>query len=57
METITNIQDLRSQLEAAEAEFATLAFDNNGNAVDREYTDKVWAQIEELQTKLFGHPL
>jgi len=42
------INEINAELQVLETKIATLNFDENGNAVDREYADKLFSREEEL---------
>lgn len=52
-----NIQDIRKQLDEVNAKIEKLNFDENGNAIDREYTDELFALAEKLEEQLLGKSL
>jgi hypothetical protein len=49
-----NREEIKAELAALETKIATLNFDENGNAIDREYADKLFSRKDELCDMLFG---
>jgi hypothetical protein len=49
-----NIQEIRAELDKVNAQIETLDFDNNGNALDREFADKLFTREAELFDMLMG---
>lgn len=52
-----NIQEINKNLQIVNAQIETLSFDENGNAIDRELADTLFAKEEELFALLMGKPL
>jgi hypothetical protein len=48
------IQEINQQLKEVTAKIEKLNFDNNGNAIDREYANSLFEKEEELMNALFG---
>lgn len=42
------IHEIKAELEVLQTKISTLNFDENGNAIDREYADKLFSREEEF---------